>query len=97
MPADFSNLQTAIDDLVAQATKTTTTEGSAKLLIISLASQITTAVTAALTADRAANQTSIDAATTAIKTVKDQYLASADDLGAAIVANTPPPPPAPPA
>jgi len=99
MPANLQALNDAIAALTAQADATVTTEAVAKTLIEGFATQVTAAVTAALTADNAAGETSIAAAAAAIKTVKDRFTASASDLGAAI-ANVPgggTPPPAVPA
>ncbi len=85
--ADTTNLQAAIDALTAQVEKTKGTEQSAIQLISGFAAKVTDAVTAALTADNAADQGSIDAAVAAISTVSSQFQASADDLGAAVAAN----------
>lgn len=92
MPANFSTLNTAIQDLVAQANVTVGAEDSAEVVIAGVADQITKAVTAALAADDAADQGSIDAATQAIAAVKAQFLASSDKLGAAIASTNPTPP-----
>lgn len=89
MAADFSGLQQVIADLTAQAAQNTSLEGSATGIINGFATAITEAVSKALAADDAADQGSIDAAKAAIATVKDQFVASAAPLSAAITANTP--------
>src|SRR5689334_10086947 len=103
MAADFTKLQTTIDALTAQVKATQGVEASAKALILGQADATKTAVAAALQADDAADQGSIDAANAAIDGVTSQFAASAADLGSAIPANpgpgpgpTPPPPPPPP-
>jgi len=94
MPANFTNLTAAIEEAVAQATASTTLEGSATALLKNVGAAQEAAVTAALQADDAADQGSIDVAVAAIKDTTAKYVASAGPLGEAIAANTPPPPPA---
>jgi len=89
MAADFTQLKKAIDDLTSQITSNVTIEGGATALINKIADMMNAAVAAALTADAAANQGSIDAAAVAINGVRDAALASATPLSAALTANTP--------
>lgn len=89
--ADFSGLQAQIDALTSQVAATEGTEASAKALIDGFAAQVTQAVTDALTADNAADATSIASASSAISAVKDRFAASAAALGAAIPATPAPP------
>ena len=89
MPSDFANLQAAIDAITAQADATKTTEDGAEALINGFAAQVTKAVSDALTADKAANDASIAAATAAIEATRTKFADSAAALGAA-VANVPP-------
>jgi hypothetical protein len=93
--SDFTALQAKIDALTAQVTQTTTVEGSAVALLNGFAAQIQEKVQAALDADDAADQGSIQAAAAAIDGVTQQFVASATALGTAVVANTPPVPPQP--
>jgi len=94
MPVDLSQLNQTITDLTAEVTRSETTEDSAGKLIAGFSAAVAKAVTDALTADNAANATSIKAANDAITAVTARFAAADDKLGAAIVANTPPPPPA---
>jgi hypothetical protein len=87
MPVDLSGLQTSIDALAAEATATEGVEGSAVLIIQGFSTQISKAVTDALTADAAANATSIKAANDAISAVTAKFVASRTKLGDAIAAN----------
>ncbi len=89
MPVDTAALNASITSLTAEVSRTETTEGSAGALIAGFSAAITKAVTDALTADAAANATSIAAATDAINAVTARFAAADDKLGAAIVANTP--------
>lgn len=89
MPADYTALSAAIAAAVSQVAATKTTEAGAKALIENFSASVTKAVTDALTADNAADQGSIDAAVQAINDTTAQYLASSNDLGAAVVAGTP--------
>jgi hypothetical protein len=89
MPADFTALQASIDALLKTVTDTETVEGSAVTLINGFAATVTTAVTAALQADAAANATTITAAAAAIEGARVRTVASDTALGAAITANTP--------
>lgn len=90
MAADFSKLQATIDALTAQVAATKTVEASAKAALEGFADAIKKAVTDALTADNAADDASIAAASKAIDDTTAAFQASAADLGAAIPANTPP-------
>ncbi len=95
MAANFAALQKAVDDAVAQATASETTDASAVALLNGQADAIKKAVTDALTADDAADQGSIDAATAAITNVNARFTAANNNLGTAVTANTPaavPPP-----
>jgi hypothetical protein len=89
MPANTSALDAALAALTTQVAETETVEASAVTLINGFAASVTAAVTAALEADNAADQTSIDAATAAIEATRARFAASEDALGAAIVASTP--------
>lgn len=89
MPADFTGLTTEISTLLDQVTATETVEKGAVALIDGFAAATTKAVTAALTADNAANQASITAATAAIEQERVRFAASGSLVGAAIMANTP--------
>lgn len=82
-----TELQKAIDTAAAQATKTEGTEESAGVIIAAIGAQIQKAVADALTADDAADQGSVDAATAAINQVIARFAAADDKLGAAIAAN----------
>jgi hypothetical protein len=86
MPADYTKLQAAVDALTLQVAATEGTEGSAVALIQGFAAQVSAAVAAALTADAAANQGSIDAAQAAIDTVTARFVASGKALGDAVAA-----------
>lgn len=90
MPADFKGLQAKIDALTTQVEATKGVEASAKALIVGQGEATKAAVAAALAADDAADQGSIDAASSAIDGVTQQFAASAADLGAAIPANPTP-------
>jgi hypothetical protein len=87
MPVDLTALNTTITALTAEVTRTEGTEDSAGVLIAGFSSAVTKAVTDALTADNAANQTSIDAANKAISDVTARFAAADDKLGAAVAAN----------
>lgn len=87
MPANFAALDAAIAALVSQATATEGVESSAAAVIAGFSVQVQNAVTAALTADNAADQGSIDAANAAIAAVTARFTASAGTLGAAISTN----------
>lgn len=86
---DLTQFNASLDALTAQVTKTETVEAGASELIAGFSAAVAKAVTAALTADNAADQGSIDAANAAIADVTTRYQASSEKLGAAIVANTP--------
>lgn len=87
--ANLSQLNATIAALTAQVAKTETTEESAGVLIKGFSDAIIKAVTDALTADNAADDASIAAATTAINDVTARFAAADDKLGAAVVAGTP--------
>lgn len=87
MPANYDAYNTAVAALATQVAATEGTETSAAALITGFSAQITKAVTDALTADNAADQGSIDAATTAITEVTNRFKNSADTLGAAVASN----------
>lgn len=87
--ADFAALQVQIDALTAQVADSETKEASAVALIEGFQAAVTKAVTNALTADNSADQTSIEAATSAISGVAERFKASAGKLGDAVAANTP--------
>src|SRR4051812_5223709 len=87
MMADTTALNQAVADLATEVTNTTGIEASATALINGFAAAVTKAVTDALTADNAADQGSIDAATAAIAAAKTAFNASAGSLGAAVAAN----------
>ncbi len=90
MPVDLNALNAAVASAVTEVARTEGTEESAGVLIAKLAGAITQAVTDALTADAAANATSIAAATDAINAVTARFAAADDKLGAAVVANSGP-------
>ena len=83
----FDNLNAGIAALAAQVAQTEGTESSAAVLIRGFGAAVTKAVADALTADAAANQGSIDAATAAINDTVGKFTASAADLGAAVAEN----------
>ncbi len=87
MPVDLSGLNATITALTAEVARTEGTEDSAGTLISGFSAAIAKAVTDALTADAAANQTSIDAANKAIADVTARFVAADDKLGSAIAAN----------
>ena len=81
--------------LLAAVEKAKTVQASAVALINNFAANTVAAVTAALQADDAADQGSIDAAVAAINDQAAQLTASSDALGAAVTANTSAAPPTP--
>ena len=87
MSLDFTDLNTTITTLTAEVARTEGTEDSASVLISGFSAAITKAVTDALIADAAANQTSIAAANQAIADVTARFVAADDKLGAAVAAN----------
>lgn len=93
MSVNLSALQAQIDALTAQVTTTEGVEASAKAAIVGLlsgqADAIAAAVTAALQADDAADQGSIDAAVAAIPPVTQRFMDSAANLAAAVPASSP--------
>lgn len=92
MPVDFTALNKAVADTVAAATETETLDASVIAILNGQADAIKKAVTDALTANDAADQTSIDAAVAAINAVNGRFTAANVGLGAAVTANTPPAP-----
>jgi len=78
-----------LSQVTAAIERAKTVQASATALINGFAAQAAAAVTAALTADDAADQGSIDAAVAAINQTAADLNASSDQLGAAITANTP--------
>jgi hypothetical protein len=86
LPVDTSALQAAVDAAIAEATRSTTTEDGAGVLIAKLAASITTAVTAALKADNDATTVTLAAVTKAISDTTAAFAAADDKLGAAIAA-----------
>ena len=87
MPIDTAALNASITALTAEVTRTEGTEDSAGKLIAGFSAAITKAVTDALTADAAANATTIASATDAINAVTARFAAADDKLGAAVAAN----------
>lgn len=77
------------EELVAKVTAAKTVMASAKALIAGFSAKVTEAVTAALTADDAADQGSIDAANAAIAGATSELDAASADLAGALTANTP--------
>lgn len=86
--ADFQNLQDAVTDLLAQVDATKGVQQSAVTLINGFAELVTAKVTEALTADNAADDKSIAAATAAIAGAKAEMLTSTTSLGDAVAANS---------
>lgn len=86
--ADVTALNAAVAALTDQVAATETVEASAKAAFEGFGAQIQAAVSAALTADNAADQGSIDAANAAIAGVTARFVASAAALGAAIPSGT---------
>lgn len=93
MPANFTNLQAEIANLLTAVTETETVGDAAIALIINSLATAQAMVVAALEADKAANQESIDAAVTAFAAARTQLIAEKDKIGAAVTANTPAAPP----
>ncbi len=89
MPFDLTALTAAVEENEA-------VDAGAIVIINDIERRITEAVTAALTADRAANEESIRVANAAIATEVAKFRASSAKLSAALVANTPSAPPAEP-
>lgn len=85
--ANFAELAAAVAALSEQVAATEGTEASAVALINGFATQVTTAVEAALTADNNADDASIAAAKQAIVDVTARFNASAAVLGAAVASN----------
>jgi len=85
--ADFSKLDASTAGLVQDVTSAVGTMNSAVEFINGLAARITAAVTVALEADNAADQTSINAAVAAIEAERAKAVAAASQLAAAITAN----------
>jgi hypothetical protein len=86
MPAKYDDLQKALDDLTLEVAETEGVTESAVALIDGFAIQVTAAVEAALTADNAADQGSIDTSKAAIEAVRQRFAAAKDKLGAAVEA-----------
>ena len=84
MPVDLSSLIAAVDKSVG-------VKASAVALINGIAGKISEAVAAALAADDAADQGSIDAANAAIAAEVSRLTGSADELAAAIANHSTPP------
>lgn len=78
-----------LDALVAAVNENDTLDASAVTLIEGIAAKISEAVAAALAADDAADQGSVDAAQAAIDATVAQLVASNQKLATALVANTP--------
>jgi len=85
--ANFAELAAAVAALSEQVAATEGTEASAVALINGFATQVTTAVEAALTADNNADDASIAAAKQAIVDVTARFAASGNLLGAAVASN----------
>jgi hypothetical protein len=85
MPVDISSLVAAVDRSVGL-------KASAAVLIREFAANITAAVAAALAADDAADQGSIDAANAAIAAETAKLTGASDDLAAALSNHSTPPP-----
>ena len=81
MPVDTSKLTEAV-------TRSTGVAASAISLISGIGERISAAVTAALEADENADQASIDAANAAIEAEVSKLNQSADELAAALTANS---------
>lgn len=88
MAVDMTKLNATIAALTTQVQKTEGTEESAGALIAGFSQAIQQAVAAALTADDAADNGSIEAANAAISEVTARFAAADDKLGAAIAANS---------
>jgi len=87
MGLDLTKLNQTITTLTDQVARTEGTEESAGKLIAGFSEAVKKAVTDALNADAAANQGSVDAASSAIDQVTARFAAADDKLGAAIAAN----------
>jgi hypothetical protein len=85
--ARITDLAAAVDALVAQVQATKGVQASAVTLINGFAAIVTEKVAAALDADNAADQGSIDAATAAIEAARVEATDSTNALGAAVAAN----------
>lgn len=85
--ADTTSLKQSVADLATQVAATVGGEDSAEVLIQGIGDRVTAAVTKALQDNDAADQTSIDAATAAIKEQIDAAKASAGKLADAVAAN----------
>ncbi len=95
MPANTAPLQEQLTTLTGKVTVLKTAVASLEAFFAGLGDIINAKVTAALEADNAADQGSIDAATAAVSEAIAGVAESADDIVTAVNANTPPPPPAP--
>jgi hypothetical protein len=87
MGLDTTKLDNSIAQLAQQADKTVGNEASAGVVISGIKDLVKKAVADALDADKAANQASIDAASSAIDGVFARLSAADDQLGAAIASN----------
>ncbi len=87
MPADFTDLNAAVNEAAAQADKTEGTEASAIVVINAQGAATEAAVTKALEADNAADQGSISAAIQAIRSVTSRFAASGAKLGDAVASH----------
>lgn len=90
---DVEKLRADVAATIEQARLNITLEGSAADIIDGFAAKVQEAVNAALAAHDVTNQAVIDAIDQSILQVKDEFKASSDKLGAAVVANTTPPTP----
>jgi hypothetical protein len=87
MPNNFSNLDAAVAELLAQVQQTKGVQESAVTLINGFATLVEDKVRQALEDDDAADAGSIEAAVAAINTAKSDMLASTTALGDAVAAN----------
>lgn len=86
-----------LSGVIAEVERAKGIQASAVALINGIGAKIAAAVTAALQADDAADQGSVDAAVAAVNEVVAGLKSSSDELGAAVAANSDQPPaPAPP-
>jgi len=86
MPADFTNLNTSLTALTDEVTATEAGNASTIVFIQGVGQRMSEAVTAALTADAAANQTTIDAANAAITDLTNRLVATASTVTTALAA-----------
>ncbi len=88
MPADYTQLDAAIKEAVANATEIETTADSVVAILGSVGAQIE----AALKADNTLDQANTDKAIADVRAVITRNQASAKKIADAIAANTPPTP-----